>query len=624
MTTLGRRGGRVAKPPRLWTVEIYQLCGLGLRSGPYKVVVQVQCTDNPLRQVSGRTRLACCLTRGVFDLSPSQLIQLNLGSLRVRAVDQSVALSLALSVTRSGASQGGSVIERETPAQQWHMKIVEDDSSVRCDTFLMDIVCWTLFLIYSSTEIMSAATQRQFVQSLRQLALSGPAKRKVSKHGAGITCARALSTSHSCQAKEYAFEMACSNIRYGPGVTKEIGMDVKNLGGKNVCVMTDPNLSQLQPVKTTLESLDKHGVNYKLFDKCRVEPSDQSLKEAIDFSNKHQFDLFVAVGGGSVMDTCKAANLFSSKPDAEFLDFVNAPIGKGMPVKHTVKPLIAVATTAGTGSETTGTSVFDLKDMKAKTGISSRSLRPTLGILDPLHLLTMPERVAAYSGIDVLCHAIESYTVMPYSNREGQEDPSYRPAYQGNNPISDIWSLHALEVTAKYIKRCVFNPDDAEARCAMLLASCAAGIGFGNAGTHLCHGMSYPISGLVKSYTSEGYTSDHPLVPHGLSVVITAPAVFEFTAPACPERHLRAAEALGYDSRNAKGEDAGKILKDILLEIMDSIGVPDGLKSLGFTEEDIPALVKGTLPQHRVTKLSPRPAGPDELAELLTKSMKTY
>ncbi|GFN99661.1 hypothetical protein PoB_002616700 [Plakobranchus ocellatus] len=495
---------------------------------------------------------------------------------------------------------------------------------------------------------MTTAPHRHLLRPLRQFVSARPAKRKAHKHETGITFARALSTSHNCQAKEYAFEMACSNIRYGPGVTKEVGMDVKNMGGKNVCVMTDGNLSKLPPVKTTLESLDKYGVNYKLYDKCRVEPSDQSLQDAIDFSKKHQFDLFVAVGGGSVMDTCKAANLFSSKPDAVLLDFVNAPIGKGLPVKHPVKPLIAIATTAGTGSETTGTAVFDFKDMRAKTGISNRSIRPTLGILDPLHLVTMPERVAAYSGVDVLCHAIESYTVMPYNERQGQEDPSYRPAYQGNNPISDIWSLHALEVTAKYIKRCVYNADDTEARSAMLLASCAAGIGavynsddlearanmclascvagigFGNAGVHLCHGMSYPISGLVKSYKSEDYTSEHPLVPHGLSVVITAPAVFEFTAPACPERHLRAAEALGYDTRNAKKEDAGKILQEVLLGIMDSIGVPDGLRSLGYSEADIPDLVKGTLPQHRVTKLSPRPAGPDELSELLTKSMKTY
>ncbi|XP_055871675.1 hydroxyacid-oxoacid transhydrogenase, mitochondrial-like [Biomphalaria glabrata] len=470
------------------------------------------------------------------------------------------------------------------------------------------------------------ASQKKVIRSCLHMLASGHTKRKclAKIESISTSCIRSISGSQVYQAKEFAFEMACSNIRYGEGVTKEVGMDCKNLGGTNVCVMTDSNLVKLPPVKATLESLDKHGVRYKLFDKVRVEPSDQSLKEAIDFCHANKFDLFVAVGGGSVMDTCKAANLFSSKPDAEFLDFVNAPIGKGLPVKHPLKPLIAITTTAGTGSETTGTAVFDFKKMQAKTGISSRCLRPTLGILDPLHLLTMPERVAAYSGIDVLCHAIESYTAMPYYERQGQEDPSFRPAYQGNNPISDIWSLQALRVTAKYIKRAVYNTDDKEARSSMLLASCFAGIGFGNAGTHLCHGMSYPISGLVKSYKSKDYSDDHPLVPHGLSVVITAPSVFEFTAPACPERHLQAAEALGVDVRNVKKADAGKVLREVLLKIMQDIECPDGIESLGYTTNDIPALVKGTLPQHRVTKLSPRPAGAEELTEILTKSLKNY
>lgn len=334
--------------------------------------------------------------------------------------------------------------------------------------------------------------------------------------------------------------------------------------------------------------------------------------------------MFVAVGGGSVMDTCKAANLYSSNPAAEFLDYVNAPIGKGLPVTHTVKPLIAIPTTAGTGSETTGTAVFDLSEMKCKTGITSRALKPTLGILDPLHLVSSPERVTAYAGIDVLTHAIESYTALPYTDREGQVDPNMRPGYQGCNPISDIWSLNALRMTAKYIKRAVYNADDMEARAAMLLASCSAGIGFGNAGCHLCHALSYPISGLNKAYFAEGYSDDHPVVPHGLSVIITAPAVFRFTAPACPERHLEAAEALGYDIRNAKKADAGRIVSDVLLKIMDDIGCPNGISALGYTKEDIPNLVKGAMPQHRLTKLSPRPASEQDMTTILTESLRNY
>ncbi|XP_076437808.1 hydroxyacid-oxoacid transhydrogenase, mitochondrial-like isoform X1 [Babylonia areolata] len=424
---------------------------------------------------------------------------------------------------------------------------------------------------------------------------------------------------------DYAYEMACSNIRYGMGVTQEVGQDCRNLRAQNVCVMTDKKLASMEPVKVTLESLERAGVPYQLYDKVRVEPSDKSFKDAIRFASEGNFDVFVAVGGGSVMDTCKAANLYSSNPDADFLDYVNAPIGKGKPVTHDVKPLIAVTTTAGTGSETTGTAVFDYVDLRAKTGISNRALRPTLGILDPLHLRTAPERVTAYTGIDVLCHAIESFTAVPYYERKPRpENPNQRPAYQGNNPISDVWSKHALRVTAKYIKRAVYNADDMEARSEMLLASCFAGIGFGNAGVHLCHGMSYPISGLVKNFRSPDYDDDHPMVPHGLSVVITAPAVFTFTAPACPERHLEAAQCLGADITNARLEDAGRILADVLRQIMYDIGCPNGLAEMGYTTSDIPALVEGTMPQHRVTKLSPRPAREEDVAQMLEASMTVY
>lgn len=419
--------------------------------------------------------------------------------------------------------------------------------------------------------------------------------------------------------------MACSNIRYGEGVTQEIGLDCKNLNAKKVCVMTDPHLSPLDPVRVTLESLDRAGVPFELYDKCRVEPSQNSFEAAIKFASEGKFDAFVAVGGGSVMDTCKAANLYSSNPDADFLDYVNAPIGKGLPITHQLKPLIAVTTTAGTGSETTGTAVFDMVGLKAKTGISNRALRPTLGLLDPLHLRTCPERVTAYCGIDVLCHAIESFTAKPYFEREPRpENPNQRPAYQGNNPISDVWSKHALRVTAKYIKRATYNADDMEARSEMLLASCFAGIGFGNAGCHLPHGMSYPISGLCKKFYSKDYSDDHAMVPHGLSVIITAPAVFTFTAPACPERHLEAAECLGADVSNARKEDAGLILADVLRKIMQDVGCPTGLKELGYTTDDVPALVAGAVPQHRLVKLSPRPTHEDDFAMLLEQSMVNY
>ncbi|XP_008335661.1 hydroxyacid-oxoacid transhydrogenase, mitochondrial isoform X2 [Cynoglossus semilaevis] len=424
---------------------------------------------------------------------------------------------------------------------------------------------------------------------------------------------------------EYAFEMASSNIRYGPGVSREIGMDLQNLRARNVCLMTDKNLSRLPPVKAVLDSLAKAGVKYKVYDNVRVEPTDASFKDAIAFAKTHSFDVFVAVGGGSVIDTCKAANLYSCHPDADFLDFVNAPIGKGKAVTGAVKPLIAVPTTAGTGSETTGVAIFDYEPLKAKTGIASRSIRPTLGIVDPTHTLSMPERVAANSGFDVLCHALESYTALPFNQRKPcPPNPIQRPAYQGSNPISDVWSRHALHVVAKYMKRAVRDPEDFEARSSMHLASVFAGIGFGNAGVHLCHGMSYPIAGNVKTHSARGYSVVHPLVPHGLSVVLTSPAVFSFTAPMCPERHLEAAEILGADVRRVKRTDAGAVLSETLRHFLFDLQVEDGLQAVGYTSDDIPSLVRGTIPQERVTKLSPRAHTEDDLMGLFEASMKLY
>jgi len=423
---------------------------------------------------------------------------------------------------------------------------------------------------------------------------------------------------------EIAFEMAVSNVRFGAGVTREVGMDLVDIGARRALVFTDPVVSRLQPVATVLESLEDNRIPFVLYDRVRVEPTDESMEDAIAFAAQSECDAFVAVGGGSTIDTAKAANLYTTYPPADFLDYVNQPVGNGLPIPGPLKPLIAIPTTAGTGSETTGVSIFDLTRMHAKTGIASRRLKPTLGLVDPENTRTMPQQVAASSGLDILSHAVESYTALPFSGRPKPRRPIERPAYQGSNPVSDMWSLEAMRIVSRYLIREVEDPSDDEARANMMLAASYAGIGFGNAGVHLPHGMSYPVSGNVKSYCAPGYPQGRPLVPHGFSVILNAPAVFRFTACACPERHAMAAEALGADASKYPLEDAGKVLAERITWFMQKLCVPNGLREVGYTAADIPELVEGTLPQHRVTKLSPRPAGPEELARLFEQAMTAW
>ena len=424
-------------------------------------------------------------------------------------------------------------------------------------------------------------------------------------------------------ALETAFTIDTSSIKYGPGVTREVGHDMRRLGAQRVMVLTDAQLAQGAAVATALAALKAAGIDAVLFDQVRVEPTSSSFLQAIEFASRGKFDGYLAVGGGSVIDTAKAANLYATYP-ADLLAYVNPPIGRGEPVPGPLQPLIAVPTTAGTGSETTGVAIFDFTEMHAKTGIAHRALRPNLGILDPDNTRTLPKLVAASSGLDVLSHALEALTALPYNQRAAPAAPELRPAYQGANPISDIWCGKAIQMVAANIVRAIQDPDDGEARSQMLLAAAYAGIGFGNAGVHLPHGMSYPVSGMVRAYNPAGYPADHPIIPHGMSVILNAPAVFRFTAPANPQRHLLGAQLMGVDISAVAEADAGAVLATAIISLMQQTGVPNGLGAIGFTKADIPKLVEGTLPQHRVTKLSPRPATAADLQTLFEDALRYW
>jgi hydroxyacid-oxoacid transhydrogenase len=402
-----------------------------------------------------------------------------------------------------------------------------------------------------------------------------------------------------------AFAVDANAVKYGPGVLREIGDDAQVLGMTRVMLLTDAALAGTEHVAVVQGALAKAGVEVILYDNVTVEPTDASFKEAAGFATDGKFDGYVAVGGGSVMDTAKAANLYATYPPDDFLDYVNPPIGKGRMVPGPLKPLIACPTTSGTGSECTPIAIFDYEAMHAKTGIVSRRIRPALGIVDPEVTKTLPATVVACSGFDVLSHAVESYTALPYTKRARPDAPRLRPASQGANPYSDIACAEAMRLTGRFIVRAVNDATDEEARERMMFAATLAGIGFGNAGCHAPHGMSYSVSGMVKGFRAKGYP-EKALVPHGMSVVLNAPAVFRFTAEACPERHLEAAGLLGAAATDVALEDAGRLLADTVMRLMKATGMPNGLSGVGYSEADIDGLARGAFPQKRLLANAPR------------------
>jgi alcohol dehydrogenase class IV len=402
-----------------------------------------------------------------------------------------------------------------------------------------------------------------------------------------------------------------------------MGGDAKALGMSRVAVFTDKSVLNLAPTQDALQSLTASGIAYALYDDTLIEPTDQSFMGATEFVRADGFDGIVSIGGGSVIDTAKAANLLATHPK-DLLTFVNKPIGAGRPVPGPLMPHIACPTTSGTGSETTGVAVFDLLSQHLKTGISSKFLKPSLGVIDPEFSYTLPPLVTASTAFDVLTHAIESYTAVPFTQRPQPAEPSLRPPYQGANPHSDLGSLEAIRLGGKYLLRAVKDENDHEARNAMMYAATMAGISFGNAGVHIPHAMSYSVAGMIRDYTPEGWPKHHALCPHGISVVVNAPAAFRFTGPAAPARHLEAAQALGVDVRDVALEEAGDVLAAKLIALMRKAGIPNGLQDLNYSEKDIVVLASGAYQQQRLLTIAPRPVNEEHLIVLYQDALRYW
>ncbi|MGZ4658881.1 MAG: hydroxyacid-oxoacid transhydrogenase [Blastococcus sp.] len=420
---------------------------------------------------------------------------------------------------------------------------------------------------------------------------------------------------------ESVFTYGAPQLKFGPGAADEIGYDLSLTGARRVLVVTDPGVGATGSPQRVADQMTGFGIEAVVFDGAHVEPTDESLQYAVDWARDNgPWDAFVAVGGGSSIDTAKAINLMTTNP-GELMDYINKPVGGGKNPVNQLNPLVAVPTTTGTGSESTTICVLDVLSLKVKTGISHARLRPTLAVIDPSLTLTQPPGVTAAAGMDILCHALESYTSRPYTTYE-RKKPEERVPYCGANPIADMWSEKAMSLLSESFRQAVRDGSDADARAKMSMAATFAGMGFGNAGVHIPHANAYPIAGRVKDFHPKDYPADEPMIPHGMSVALTAPEAFRFTFDADPARHRAAARLLdpGADEPN----DPAEYLPSVLTSLMRDIGIPDGIGAVGYDESDIPALVEGTMKQQRLLATAPKDVSEDDIAGIFRRSLSLW
>jgi len=421
-------------------------------------------------------------------------------------------------------------------------------------------------------------------------------------------------------AQETVFTYGAPQLKFGTGASDEVGHDLLQYAVRRALVVTDPGVAATGHPQRIAAQMAQFGIEAVVYDGAHVEPTDESMQRAIDWARAEgPWDAFVAVGGGSAIDTAKAVNLLTSN-EGELMDYVNAPVGKARNPEQPLKPLVAVPTTTGTGAESTTVCVLDVLSLKVKTGISHARLRPTLAVVDPTLTMSQPAGVTAASGMDILCHALESYTARPYTSYD-RKQPEQRVPYCGSNPIADMWSEKAMSLLATSFRRAVSHGDDVDARGEMAMAATFAGLGFGNAGVHIPHANAYPIAGRVRHFHPDGYLGDEPMVPHGMAVALTAPEAFRFTFESAPERHLRAASLLAPDNTYDAGPDQ---LARVLTDLMSDIAIPNGLAAVGYDSSDVPELVTGTLQQERLLATAPREVDEEAAAGILSRSMELW
>lgn len=416
------------------------------------------------------------------------------------------------------------------------------------------------------------------------------------------------------------FMFSTPRLKFGLGATRETGFEAKRLGISRVLLVVGKRISQSRLFEEVRSGLENEGLKVHVTTNVRIEPEDDALIEAYEEIKSLEVDGFVALGGGSTIDTAKVLDLLYSHP-GDLGDYLNRPLGKGLRPPGPLLPLVAVPTTAGTGSETTAVAVLGLSKLKVKTGISNPLLRPSVAIVDPLNTVTLPPMVTASSGMDVLNHAIESFTARPYTTSPALKSPADRAVYAGATPLGDLFAGQVIGWVHTYLRKAVADPSNIEARYYMCLGASLAGLGYGHVGTHIPHAMAYPIAGMITRWHPQDYELGHPISPHGISTAIPAAYAFRYLTPYNLKAFEDVARFVGLRTEGQGAKGVADALFEFYLGLLKDLRIPSCLRDLDFTAQDVDPLVEGTLAQQRLVSLSPKLLTKTELAGIFRSAL---
>jgi len=374
--------------------------------------------------------------------------------------------------------------------------------------------------------------------------------------------------------KTYAIHMA-PRIVFGVGTAQKSGEELVRLGVTHALVVTDGGLVKTEVPGTITKSLDAAGVKWTLFGDVEPNPSIETVEKGAGLYKESACDGIVAVGGGSPIDAAKAIGILVTT-GGPMRDYFS-----GKQVERPLPPLVAIPTTCGTGSEATQFTVITDTGKHFKLGIGSPFNLPKVAVVDPGLLVGLPAHLVASTGMDALCHAIESYTS------------------QIAQPVSDAFNLHAIELVAKHLRRAVANSNLRDLS-GMAMASLLAGMGFNNTRTTLVHAMSHAVTG-------------HAQVPHGIANAILLPHVLEFNLIGNPEKHADIAAALGEDIDELSTVEAARLAAVAVQELESDIGIPGSLRAVGVTDDLLDRMADDAMRSGGIALNARRPSRDDVL-----------